>query len=104
MANLTKGLTKLKMDNVCIVSGELDGDVVGEATFNDHGGANQSSGDDSVGKQQEKEPTFGEFRKESTYTYYDDELVKKKEVNSTGSRLCMCRDCRIICPGLEFRP
>ena len=80
-------VTTPKMDTVCIVSGELYGDFAGEATFNDHGGANQSSGDDSVGKQQEKKPTFGEFSEESTYTYYDDELGKKKVVNSTGSRL-----------------
>ena len=60
---------------------------MGEATFNDHGGVNQSSGDDSVGKEPEKEPTFGDFGKESTHAYYDDELGKKKEVNSTGSRL-----------------
>ena len=81
------------MDNVCIVSVELDGDFAGEATFNDHGGVNQSSRDDSVGKQPGKKPTFGDFSEESTYTYSDDELGKKKEVNSTGSRLCMCRDC-----------
>ena len=47
------------MNTVCIVSGELDGDFAGEATFNDHGCVNQSSGDDSVVKQPEKEPTFG---------------------------------------------
>ena len=47
-------LTKQKMDTVCIVSGELDGDFAGEATLNDHGGVNQSSGDDSVGKQLER--------------------------------------------------
>ena len=41
---------------VCIVSGELDGDFAGEATFNDHAGVNQSSGDDSMGKQREKKP------------------------------------------------
>ena len=91
------------MDTVCIVSGELDGDFTGEATFNDPGGVNQSSGYDSVGKQLEKEPTFGKFSKESTYTYSDDELGKKKEVNVRGAG-CMCRNCRIICPFLEFRP
>ena len=42
-------------DGKCM--GELDGDFAGEATFNDHGGVNQIGGDDSVGKQQEKEPT-----------------------------------------------
>ena len=47
------------MENVWTFSGELDGDLAEEATFNDHGGVNQSSGDDSVGKQPEKEPTFG---------------------------------------------
>ena len=60
---------------------------MGEATFNDHGGVNQSSGDDSVGKQPEKEPTFGHSSEESTHTYSDDELGKKKEVHSTESRL-----------------
>ena len=53
MANL---LTNPKMENVWIFSGELDGDFAGEATFNDHGGVNQIGGDDSMGKQQEKEP------------------------------------------------
>ena len=48
----------MKMDSVCLFSGELDGDFAGEATFNDHGGVNQSNGDDSVGKQQEKGRTF----------------------------------------------
>ena len=75
-------LTKQKMENVCIVSGELDGDFAGEATFNEHGGINQSSGDNSNGEQQEKEPTFGHFSKESTYTYSVDELGKIKEVYS----------------------
>ena len=78
------------MANICIVSGELDSDFAGEATFDDHGGVNQSIRDDSVGKQPEKEPTFGHFRKENTYTYCDDELGKKKEVNSTESRLHAC--------------
>ena len=78
---------KKKIANVCIVSGELDGDFAGEATFNDHGGVNQSSGDDSVEKQPENEPTFGHFREESTYTYSDDEMGNKKEVNRTGIRL-----------------
>ena len=90
------------MENVWIISEELDGDFAGEATFNDHGVVNESRGDDSVGKQPEKEPTFGHSNEESTHAYSDDELGKKKEVNSTGSRLCMCRDCRIICPCLEF--
>ena len=44
-----------------------------------------------MGKQSEKEPTFGEFSEESTYTYSDNELGKKKEVNSTGSRLYVPR-------------
>ena len=92
------------MENVWIFSGELDGYFVGEATFNDHGGVHQIGGDDSVGKQQEKEPTFDHSSEESTHAYSDDELGKKKEVNSTESRLCMCRDCRIICPCLEFSP
>ena len=79
MANLTEGLTKPKMENVWIFSGELDGDFAGEATFNDHGGVNQIGGDDSVGKQQQKEP-FDHSSEESTHTYSDDELGKKKEV------------------------
>ena len=56
------------MDNVCIVSGELDGDFAGEATFNDHG--NQRNGDDFVGNQPEKKPTFGVIsaKKVSTHT------------------------------------
>ena len=62
-----------------------------EATFNDHGGVNQSSGHDSVGKQPEKEPTFVHSSEESTHAYSDDELGKKKEVNSTGSRLYVPR-------------
>ena len=79
------------MENVWIFSGELDGDFAGEATFNDHGGVNQISGDDSVGKQPEKEPTFDHSGEESTHAYSDDELGKKKEVNSTGSRLSVPR-------------
>ena len=66
------------MENVWIVFGELDSDFVGEATFNDHGGVNQSSGDDSMGKQPEKEPTFGHSSEESTYTHFDDKLGNKK--------------------------
>ena len=77
------------MEIVCIVSGELDGDFAGEATFNDHGGVNKSCGDYTVGKQPEKEPKFGNFGEESFYTYSDDEL--QKEVNSTGSRLYVPR-------------
>ena len=80
------------MANVCIVSGELDNDFAGEVTFNDYGGVNQTSGDDSVGKQPENEPTFGHSSEGSTHTYSDDELGKKKEVNnSTGSRLYVLR-------------
>ena len=78
-------LTKPKMENVWIFSRELDGEFAGEATFNDHGGVNQSSGDDSVGKQPEKEPTFGHSSEESTHTYSDD------WVHSTGSRLYVPR-------------
>ena len=85
MANLTE------LDNVCPFYGELEGDFAGEASFNDHGGVNQSSGDDSVGKQQENDPKFSDFSEESTYTYSDDELGKRKEVNSTGSRLYVPR-------------
>ena len=33
------------------VSGELDGEFMGEATFIDNGGVNQSSGEDFVGKE-----------------------------------------------------
>ena len=62
-------LTKPKMENVWIFSEELDGDFAGEATFNDHGGVNQISGDVSVGKQQEKEPTFDHSSAESTHAY-----------------------------------
>ena len=53
-----------------------------------HGGVNQGSGDNSVGKQPKKELTFDHFREEvTTHSYSYDELGKKKEVNSTGSRL-----------------
>ena len=45
-----------------------------------------------MGKQPEKEPKFGHFGEESFYTYSDDELGKKKEVNSTGSRLYICAE------------
>ena len=80
------------MENVCIVSRELDADFAEEATFNDHGGVNQGSGDNSVGKQPEKELTFDHFREEvTTHSYSYDELGKKKEVNSTGSRLYVSR-------------
>ena len=90
------------MANVCTVSGELDGDFAGEATFNDHGGVNQSSGDDSMGKQPEKEPTFDHFSEEGIHTYSDDELSKKEEV-STGSRLYVPRLLNhLTC--LEFSP
>ena len=85
------------MENVWIFSRELDCDFAGEATFNDHGGVNQSSGDDSVGKQQEKEPTFGHSSEESTHTYFDDELGKKKGVHSTGSRLYVPRLSNHLC-------
>ena len=79
------------MESLCIVSGELDGDFAGEATYNDHGGVNQSSGDYSEVKQHEKEAKFVHFAEESFYTYSDDDLGKKKEVNSTGSRLYVPR-------------
>ena len=36
-----------------------------------------------MGKQSRKKPKLGDFSEESTYTYSDDELGKKKEVNST---------------------
>ena len=65
------------MENECIISGELDCDFAGEETFNDHGGVNQSSGDNNVGKQPKK-PTFGHFSEESTYTYSNDELGQKR--------------------------
>ena len=88
MPNLTK---RANQANVWIFSGELDGDFAGEAMFNDHAGVNQSSRDDLVGKQPEKEPTFGDFGEKSIYTYSDDELDKRKEVNRTGSRLYVPR-------------
>ena len=79
------------MESLCIVSGELDGDFAGEATCNDHGGVNQSSGDYSEVKQPENDAKFVHFAEESFYTYSDDKLSKKKEVNSTGSRLYVPR-------------
>ena len=39
------------MDNVCLFSGELDGDFAVEATFSDHGGVNRSSGKEAAAKQ-----------------------------------------------------
>ena len=84
-------LTTQNMESLCIVSGEFDGDFAGEATCNDHGGVNESSGDYSEVKQPEKEAIFVHFAKENFYTYSDDELGKKKEVNSTGSRLYVPR-------------
>ena len=78
------------MENAHTVSGELDGHFVGEATYDDRG-VNQSSGEDSVGKDPAKEPAFGHLNEESVYPYSDDELGKKKEVNSTGSRLYVLR-------------
>ena len=60
-------LTKPKMENVWIFSGELDCDFAEEATFIDHGGVNHIGGDDSIGKQQEKEPTFDHSSEESIY-------------------------------------
>ena len=79
------------MESLCLVSGKLDGDFAGEATCNDHGGVNQSSGDYSEVKQPEKDAKFVHFAEESFYTYSDDKLGKKKEVNSTGSRLYVPR-------------
>ena len=79
------------MESLCIVSGELDGDFAGEAMCNDHRGVNQSSEDYCEVKQPEKEAKFVHFSEESFYTYSDDELGKKKEVNSTGSRLYVSR-------------
>ena len=79
------------MESLCNVSGELDGDFAGEATCNDHGDVNQSSEDYSEVKQPEKEAKFVHFAEKSFYTYSDDELGKKKEVNSTGSRLYVPR-------------
>ena len=52
---------------------------------------NQSSGEDCVGKGPAKEPAFGHFNEESLSPYSDDELGKKKEVNSMGSRLYVLR-------------
>ena len=56
-------LTKQKMENVWIFSGELDCDFAEEATFNDHGGVNHIGGDDSVGKQQEKRANIRPFQR-----------------------------------------
>ena len=47
---------KQKMENVCIVSGELDRDFAEEATFNGHGGVNQSSGVESSRKKNDIRP------------------------------------------------
>ena len=55
------------MENVWIFSGEFDCDFAEEATFNDNRGVNHIGGDDSVGKQQEKEPTFDHSNEESIY-------------------------------------
>ena len=66
------------MKNVCIASGELDADFTEEVTFNDHGGVNQGSGDDSVGKQPEKEPTFDHFREEATTHTLTTNWVRKR--------------------------
>ena len=52
---------------------------------------NQSSGEDSVGKEPANEPAFRHFNEQSIYTYSDDELGKKKKVNSMGSRLYVLR-------------
>ena len=60
--------------------------------FNDDRGVNQSSGEDSVGKGPAKEPAFAHFNDKSVYPYSDDELGKKKEVNSMGSRLYVCAE------------
>ena len=79
------------MESLCIISGELDGDFAGEATCNDHGDVNQSSGDYCEVKQPKKEAKFIRFAEKSFYTYSDNELGKKKEVNSTGSRLYVLR-------------
>ena len=57
------------MENVWIFSGEFDADFAGEAMFYDDGGVNQIGGDDSVGKQPEKEPTFDHSSEESTHPY-----------------------------------
>ena len=78
------------MDDVCIVSGELDGDFAGEATFNDHGIVNAME-TISWESSQKKADIRRDFSEESIYTYSDDELSKKKEVNSTGSRLYVPR-------------
>ena len=89
---MTPNLLTKQMESVCIVSGELDSDFVGEATFYDHGGVNQSSGEDSVGKQPEKRQYSAiSAKKVPTHIYSDDELGNKKEVNSTGSRLYVPR-------------
>ena len=77
------------MESLCNISGELDGDFAGEATCN--GDVNQSSGDYSEVKQPEKKAKFVHFAEKSFSTYSDDELAKKKEVNSTGSRLYVPR-------------
>ena len=67
------------------------GFLPGEATFINDGGINQSSGEDSARKEPEKEPAFGHFNEQSIYSYSDEELGRKKEVNSMGSRLYVLR-------------
>ena len=65
------------MESLCIVSGELDGDFAGEATCNDHGGVNQSSGDYSEVKQLEKEASISP-KKASTHTLTTNWVRKRR--------------------------
>ena len=80
------------MENIYTVSGELDGDFVGDAMCNDDRGVNQSSGGRRFcRKGSSKRASIQPFNKESVSLYSNNELVKKKEVNSTGSRLSVLR-------------
>ena len=69
MANLTERVNQAEDENVWLFSGEPDRDFTGEVTFNDHGGVNQSCGDDSVGKKLQKEPTFGHHGEKNVHAH-----------------------------------
>ena len=67
------------MESLCIVSGELDGDFVGEATCNDHGDVNQSSGDYSEVMQPEKRQNSSiSPKKASTHTLTTNWVRKRR--------------------------
>ena len=79
------------MEIVYIVSGELDGDFAGEATFNDHDVSTKAVETIPWESSPKKSRNSANFGEESFYTYSDDKLGKKKEANSTGSRLYVPR-------------